>query len=408
MRKPIEKRYLVFLILFYLLVFQTPLSSILPFFGYTDEIIALSAISLFFIELKKRNFVIYLSKYGYAWLIFVFLVAGILGNTIYKFQPILSVAIPSLFLSIKFWLAVYTGTVLFRNLNIQKDAGHIYLHIRFTIMLFSVLFVVDNIVHIFPANVRYGLRSTQLFYGVPTGFAAVCAFIFALLTIIRPYVKRTGKWYLILALLMTSTLRSKAFAAVFAFGLIYYFTYIREKKITIKTLILFVPLVFLMVQDQIEYYFFSNIQSDSARYQLLTTSFKIMKDYFPIGTGFGTFGSYMSAKNYSPLYQMYGISNVNGLIKGAAYFVSDSFWPMIAGETGIVGLIAIIAVLCLMVVKIQKIKQWNKAMYAGGLMAMAYLLIVSMAESSFVNPVAIPLALVLGLIYGQDEKNQGI
>ena len=133
-----------------------------------------------------------------------------------------------------------------------------------------------------------------------------------------------------------------------------------------------------------------------------------MKDYFPIGTGFGTFGSYMSAKNYSPLYQMYGISNVNGLIKGAAYFVSDSFWPMIAGQTGIVGLIAIIAVLCLMVVKIQKIKQWNKAMYAGGLMAMAYLLIVSMAESAFVNPVAIPLALVLGLIYGQDENNQGI
>lgn len=404
MRKTIEKRCLVFLILFYLLVFQTPLSSIMPFLGYTDEIIALLAIPLFFVELKKRSFVIYKKKYGYTWLIGVFIIAGVLGNAIYNFQPLLSVALPSLFLSIKFWLAIYTGNMLFRNLNVQKNAEGIYLHIKFTILLFSVLFVIDNIAHIFPANIRYGLRSTQLFYGVPTGFAAVCAFLFSLLTIIRPYVKKTGKWYTVLSLLMISTFRSKAFAAVFAFGLIYYFTYIREKKITAKALVLFVPLMLLMVQDQIEYYFFGDIKSDSARYQLLTTSIKIMKEYFPFGTGFGTFGSYMSAKSYSPLYQMYGISNVNGLVKGAAYFVSDSFWPMIAGETGMVGLVAIIAVLYLMIIKLQKIKLWNKAMYASGLMAIAYLLIVSMAEAAFVNPVAIPLALILGLIYGQDEK----
>ena len=408
MKKTIEKRYLIFLILFYLLIFQTPLSSALSLFGYTDELIAAFAIPLFIIELKQRNFVLYKTKCGYAWLIFFFLIVGCLGNIIYKFQPVLKVALPSLFLSIKFWLAVYTGDKLFRRLNIQKHAGDIYLHIKFIIFMFCILLAVDNLVHIFPANIRYGLRSTQLFYGVPTGFAAICALLFSLLTIVRPYVKKTGKWYVALAILMVSTLRSKAFAAVLAFGLIYYFTYIRQKKITVKTLILFVPLAVFMVQDQIEYYFFSDIQFDSARYQLLITSIKIMKDYFPIGTGFGTFGSYMSAKSYSPLYQMYGISNVNGLVKDAAYFVSDSFWPMIAGETGIIGLIAIIAVICLMVIKIQKIKRYDKGMYASGLMAMAYLLIVSMAESAFVNPVAIPFALVLGMIYGQDEKNQGI
>ena len=36
------------------------------------------------------------------------------------------------------------------------------------------------------------------------------------------------------------------------------------------------------------------------------------------------------------------------------------------------------------------------------------MLIISMVESTFVNPVAIPLALVLGLIYRQDKKDQGI
>lgn len=38
----------------------------------------------------------------------------------------------------------------------------------------------------------------------------------------------------------------------------------------------------------------------------------------------------------------------------------------------------------------------------------SWMLIISMAESAFVNPVAIPLALVLGMIYRKDEKNQGI
>ena len=104
-----------------------------------------------------------------------------------------------------------------------------------------------------------------------------------------------------------------------------------------------------MVGDQIEYYFFSDIQSDSARYQLLITSILIARDSFPIGAGFGTFGSYMSAIHYSPVYRIYGISNVHGLIEGATYFTSDSFWPMILGETGIVGLVSIVIVIIRMI-----------------------------------------------------------
>ena len=134
-------------------------------------------------------------------------------------------------------------------------------------------------------------------------------------------------------------------------------------------------------------------------------SISIAKDSFPIGTGFGTFGSYMSAIYYSPVYRIYGISNVNGLIEGATYFTSDSFWPMILGETGIVGLISIVLVIIRMIKRLQKIKNLDLSLYASGLVCISYMLIISMAESAFVNPVAIPLALVLGLIYRQDEKN---
>ena len=158
-----------------------------------------------------------------------------------------------------------------------------------------------------------------------------------------------------------------------------------------------------MVSDQIEYYFFSDIQSDSARYQLLITALSIAKDSFPLGTGFGTFGSYMSAIHYSPVYRIYGISTVHGLIEGATYFTSDSFWPMILGETGVVGLASIVIVLGNMLKRLQKTKNIDLALYASGLVCMSYMLIISMAESAFVNPIAIPLAIVLGMIYGKSE-----
>lgn len=398
-----DNKYLVFISFFYLLLFQAPLTNIFSVFGYVDELIALVAVPLSILQLKKKLFKIRKKKDGILGLLIIFSIAGIVGNLKYNYQPIVSVALPDLFLCLKFWLAIYTGKILFAGLDLKRNGRGIFFHVKIVTILFCVLMLVDNMVHIFTANIRYGFRSTHLFYGLPTAFAAACAFLIAVLTIVRPYVSKSQKWFILLLALMCSSFRSKAFAAVVAFGLIYYFVFFRKKKITIKILLIFVPLILFMVGDQIEYYFFSDIQSDSARYQLLITSISIAKKSFPVGTGFGTFGSYMSAIHYSPVYQIYGISNVHGLIEGATYFTSDSFWPMILGETGIVGLIAIVIIIIRMLKELQKIKPIDLALYAGGLICMSYMLIISMAESAFVNPIAIPLAIVLGMIYGKRE-----
>lgn len=396
--------YIYFVILFYLCIFQTPLSKVLEVFGYADEIIALIAFPIAVIELEKNNFVIK-KKYGH-YLIFlvVFAVAGICGNITYRYQSFFSTALPELFLTVKFWLAIYAGSKLFKNLEIQAYAYKIYFHIKTVTTLFIVLVLLDNILGIFDSTIRYGLRSTELFYGVPTVFAAICVFLIALLTVIKPYVKGVRKWYIFLLLLMCSTLRSKAFAATLLFLLIYYFVLIKKKKLKLRILILFIPIFLLMGWNQIEYYFFSDIRLDSARYQLLSTALQIMGDSFPIGTGFGTFASYMSGVHYSPVYSLYGISHVNGLREGYGAFISDSYWAMIIGETGCIGLISILIVLYQMFKRISLAKELNFSLYAAGLMVILYLLISSTGESAFANPIAIPLALILGLIYGKIDK----
>lgn len=154
--------------------------------------------------------------------------------------------------------------------------------------------------------------------------------------------------------------------------------------------------------NQIYYYFFSSIQGDSARYQLLINSFKVIKDHFPIGSGFGTYASYYSGKYYSPIYSSYGLTGIYGLTRDNTSFISDSFWPMVFAQTGLIGTVTFGCALLRLFKQIQKIRITSMAFYASAISVLSYLLIASTAESAFVHPVAIPIALWLGVIMNQD------
>ncbi|WP_026490878.1 MULTISPECIES: O-antigen ligase family protein [unclassified Butyrivibrio] len=399
-----NKCYL-FIFLFYLLLFQNPLSHIIGLTKYIDEIIAIVAILLKMHELKAKKFVIRTNRDGFIGLLSIFVLMGVCGNIKYEYQPFFSVAIPDVFLCVKFWMAIYTSKYLFTNFNIEKCSQKLFIWcVKVPTFLFLILYILDNFIHIYPDNIRYGIRATHLFYSSPTGFVAACAFLISILMIIRPYIDKYYLYLVLLLLLMCSSLRSKAFVAATVFVLIQYFVYKKDKKIDYKTILLFLPLVVFITWDQIEFYYFSDIQDDSARFQLLVTSIEIAKNAFPLGSGFGTFGSYMSAINYSPIYYIYGLSNIHGLIEGETFFASDSFWPMILGQTGVIGLVCVIIIVVRMFKMIQRLREFDRSFYTCGLICLSYLLISSTAESAFVNPMAIPLAIMLGIIYGKLEK----
>lgn len=62
---------------------------------------------------------------------------------------------------------------------------------------------------------------------------------------------------------------------------------------------------------------------------------------FPFGVGFARFGSYMAGEEYSPEYVKLGYNLVYGLAPGdRGPYLSDTFWPAIAGESGWFGLMA--------------------------------------------------------------------
>jgi hypothetical protein len=80
----------------------------------------------------------------------------------------------------------------------------------------------------------------------------------------------------------------------------------------------------------------------AARILLYRGSLEISADYFPLGAGFSRYGSPLSGSHYSPEYVKLGFNHVWGLraFDASGQFFTDTFWPAILGETGLVGLIA--------------------------------------------------------------------
>lgn len=77
---------------------------------------------------------------------------------------------------------------------------------------------------------------------------------------------------------------------------------------------------------------------ETIRAQLYEASFAMGRANFPLGEGFGRFGSGAATRYYSPVYGEYGLSGQGGLKEGAAIAAHDTTWPTVLGETGYLGL----------------------------------------------------------------------
>lgn len=74
------------------------------------------------------------------------------------------------------------------------------------------------------------------------------------------------------------------------------------------------------------------------RVALTVGSIAVAGDHLPLGAGIGRFGSHLSRQSYSPVYSQYGLHRTYGLREANPRAVTDTFWPMILGETGVLGL----------------------------------------------------------------------
>lgn len=388
-----DYRTSIFIIIIYLFCFQTPLTNVFPFFRYWDEIFALLSVAAFFSYSIKFKMPI---NKDIKWLILL-ICFGLIGTIVNNYQNA-NIVLLDLYSCCKFWIVYFCGKyILGPHWELSSRVKRIKRHVELIIFILFSLSIIDRALDVFPSSsYRYGIKSITLFYNHPTNLVAICCLLMCLLFTSMENNSKREPLGIMLLFIMAMTFRVKAFSVALSYILLWYFIYVRKKKVDIKSLLLFVPLIILISWDQIQYYFVS-IQESSARYALLSTSIAIAKDYFPLGTGFGTFASAYSVAPYSPVYSLYGINTVHGLTSANPSFVSDSFWPMILGQFGVLGFIAYIYLLYRLYKKIQSLRPC-KDYYIAALFALVYLLISSTSEAAFVNLNSTPFAFLLGLL----------
>lgn len=107
-----------------------------------------------------------------------------------------------------------------------------------------------------------------------------------------------------------------------------------------------------------------------------------MKRFFPIGSGFATFGSDTVAKYYSKLYIKYGFSQIYGLSEENSQYVNDGSWGEMFGQFGFLGTVIFVLIIVLVFVNLFK-KTSNKYERSGIIFIEAILVIGSSGTKTF-------------------------
>lgn len=220
-------------------------------------------------------------------------------------------------------------------------------------------------------------------------------------------------WMMICALFSVLSLRTKVIMSIIV---IIIFECIINKKINIKKIIISlvilstVMLVFRNVIWNTYSLYYTDTNGVSARQALNHYSIKIMKDYFPLGVGFGKYGSWYAKVYYSEYYYKYNMNTVYGLSPQFSSFATDTFWPSIIGETGLCG--TFIYILCLLVLifsLLKKRKKMSTSIWVNiAILSLIQAICESFGEPSFNSaPQNIFVALSIGLALSErvDKKN---
>jgi hypothetical protein len=127
------------------------------------------------------------------------------------------------------------------------------------------------------------------------------------------------------------------------------------------------------------------------RTALYVASVAVARDHFPLGAGLGRFGSQMSRAEYSPLYARYGLTRIPGIARGDSGSVTDTFWPMVLAETGVIGLLAYAAFIVSLIALLWRIASRaasgpERAFALGVLLVMVESVIASLTAQTYAAP----------------------
>lgn len=333
-----EKYILIGLII---LLFQYVIGLKIHIIDYFDELFAIILLIYYLFKTKLKI------NYHDCFFIFMLLLIIIFGLISNYFSGLLTehyailidcLAIIKLYIV---YFAIYNLTSNINSINILHKMYPIacmYIIMAFCGLILGYLF---DISFFFKdeSSVRYGIRAYSFIAANAGnfGYLVMGLFLIILFSGKNNVENKFLKCMCLVLILMTTKGPQILFVCIYML-----FTILHAKKVKLFHVIITVMLGLTLGRYQIVKYF---MNVNSARYILLTTSINITKKYFPIGSGFATFGSEMSRRYYSPIYSMFGIDNIYGLSRQYGVYITDNYWPMLIAQLGVIGTLSVASIL---------------------------------------------------------------
>ena len=330
--------------------------------SYFDEILALICMiySMALFMKKKLNAE---DQVSVTFLIIV-IVIGILSNIMNKlayswFSIIVDIISETKFLWVLFAFKYYITS------NVYNDMSRILQPFaKWFCYLAGIFAVISQFINLgMTENERYGIKSYNFIFPMSFQFLAVALVAIAMLSISKNYRDNKMPYAAICIGLILATKSSPLlFSVIFLFFLNYFQ---KRRELRMRTVIFMILVVLFLGTFQIKTYL---LNINAPRYLFFYYGGKTANTYFPLGSGFATFGSDQAARNYSRLYYQYGFNNLFGMNPKDGSFLSDTFWPMAIGQFGWIGsiLYILIYVRIFLSFKRMKLNSEQKAfLYAG-------------------------------------------
>ena len=381
-----NKDKIILISLFYFMIFQNVLENYFNIFGILDEAMSAAIVIIAIINIlsSRRKYVICKNNKKILVSVLALIIIGIIGNLKTDYQTM----IPAL----KDAVCVLKGIITYvfiplclSNLNLDEYLTTMNNHLKFITGLVFLTVIANLLFDIFPYyEIRFGIKSQQIFFTHPTYLASFSVIIIILLSVNLREHEENKKYIILMLLVLASTLRFKSIAFIPIYMYLYYIVFKKQRKLQLLDVGILCVLGGVFAISQVMEYFNN---PDWARNVLTMNSLNIAKDNFPIGTGFGTYASWASGESYSNIYYDYNISTTWGISPDFYEFIADTFWPMIIGQFGVLGLGIYIYILLRIYKNI--INNDNLDYYFGQILALLYLISLSIAEASFSGPIVV-------------------
>ena len=401
-------------IIYILILFAPALESRIPYINYWDE--ACILVLVFFAVAKQRRGIFKCEKETIIqWiLLFALAILGLAGNVLHSgIQGNILAVIKDLIAFLKFPVAVLLLPYVFET-RTDKSLEIVQIS-KGLLMIMAISACVGYFVDLgmyLDDSFRL-IKSFKFIFSHPTFLVSAIVFVLAIL--LADSMEKHRNYLILGCALLFLTQRSKAYFAIAAVLFILILgeerlkkflrfsihgIRIRKKYIVAAALILGVA-GWVLAKDKVAYYFSYGLTA--ARPALYLVGLRIVRDFFPIGSGFGTFASSLSGEYYSSLYGNYGISGVMGLTQTDYSYMADVFWPYIYGQLGVLGLVGYALLLVLMLRShLMKVRHFSYVLSIG--FVWLYALFASTAEAYFTNSTAIQMAFILYVFIGFERK----